>query len=654
MNVEGFKKAFSTLTPEEQQRVVSQLSDEELSAISNPKKEAVPSALSVLSELPITPLPFRMLPNVPSGAMNVIGGFANIIRHPVNTLSDAQTLISGAAQKIPGVSEGLDYARARLPEGLPIGTREDIKMADAFGNLQKERYGGAENIKNTMVQDPVGFLMDASLLASGAGLGLKAAGATNAAKTAQAIAKGTNPIYLTGKAVSETTKGLGGIAREVLAPVGGTVKDVYRGFAKSGPQTIAEENLQKIAGIGGESELASVKAALTNPQAIVPGSPLTSADAIAGANQNVRFGSPMVRLQEEIGRLPESTGLLKTTELAQEAARKSSLSKITNQTGRAAAEAKVAEAGSAYDAIKATRIQSNSTLKSLAKSKAFQLAEERAQAISQNENAVARASKLKTIPFKIIKDGKTEYSAQGLQHIKQSLDEMASSPTLRTQLGLFGTEKNAIGSVRTLLVKWMNHNIPGWEKARTDYRSAKLVTDRMDIGKLLEEKLTGVRGEERATQFLQAVRDAPKTVKTATGRQLFDKLSDVMTPEQTKIINNIQKELQRDSLVTRMARETNIPGDAKVALGNPGSILPPLLWRPSMVANWILNTARKDITPDVGRITGGLLNDPAKTLAVLNKVSKSPGTIKRLTGLLAEQQRLGPILYQAGLLEENR
>ena len=367
----------------------------------------------------------------------------------------------------------------------------------------------------------------------------------------------------------------------------------------------------------------------------------------------------MVRLQEEISKLPEGTSLLKSTEVAQESARQASLAKISNVANRPAAEALVAKAQEAYKAINPTMVRSNSTLKNIANSKAFRAAEKRAADISQDTNAVARANKERVIPFKktvnvIDKNGKqvkaTEYSAQGLQNIKQVLDEMSENPTLRTQLGISGTESVAIGSVRSSLVKWMNRNVPGWEKARKDYRAAKMVTNRMDIGKLLEEKLTGPRGEERIAQFLQATRDAPKTIKTATGKSRFKDLKEVLTPKEMAIVNNLEKELRRDAMVTKMGKEVNIPGQANVALGDTSS-LPNLLWRPSMVAHWILNAAKKDISPEIGRISAGILNDPNMTLQVLNQLKKSPGTIKKLTGLLEQQQQLGPILYQAGLLD---
>src|SRR3990167_1322538 len=473
MNVQGFKKAFDSLNEEEQKNVVSQLSDEELQAITNFKPtglleraagfvENLPSALPGAGKMAATTL--RAIPNIPESGMNFASGIAQSIGHPLDTVSGMQKLISGAAQKIPGVSEGLDYAREQLPSSMQLGTREDIQAADAYGQYQKNRYGGLSNIENTMVTDPVGFLADASTVAGGAGLGLKAAGLGKAASTAQAISTGTNPVFLAGKAISPITKPIGILAREISSPVGRTIRDVYRSASKEGPRTIANENIQKVAGVGGEAELLKIKQALSKTESLVPGSQLTSADAIGGANvASGRFGSPLVRLQEEISKLPEGTSLLKSTEVAQESARQASLAKISNVANRPAAEALVAKAQEAYKAINPTMVRSNSTLKNIANSKAFRAAEKRPAEISQDTNAVARANKERVIPFKktvniIDKNGKqvkaTEYSAQGLQNIKQVLDEMSENPTLRTQLGISGTESVAIGSVRSSLVNW--------------------------------------------------------------------------------------------------------------------------------------------------------------------------------------------------------
>jgi len=81
------------------------------------------------------------------------------------------------------------------------GEQKQEPYAKAVGGLYKERYGGIKNIQKTLYEDPVGALLDASILAGATSSALKAAGAisksaklTKAGETAGQVAKVTDPL----------------------------------------------------------------------------------------------------------------------------------------------------------------------------------------------------------------------------------------------------------------------------------------------------------------------------------------------------------------------------------------------------------------------------------------------------------------------------
>jgi len=98
-------------------------------------------------------------------------------------------------------------------ELLIPGEQGSEHRARAVGQFYKDRYGGAENIKNTLYNDPFGVALDASALLGGAGTVVSAAGKTgkvatiaNAGSKLSAAAKVVDPLQAAGKVVRIPTK----------------------------------------------------------------------------------------------------------------------------------------------------------------------------------------------------------------------------------------------------------------------------------------------------------------------------------------------------------------------------------------------------------------------------------------------------------------
>lgn len=93
------------------------------------------------------------------------------------------------------------------------------EILSAAGSALKNRYGGLEQIKNTLYTDPVGVVGDVSTLAGGVGLGAKVGGAGKLARLAEGVSEATNPMRaITGPLSAVTHEAGNAIVRGTLRP----------------------------------------------------------------------------------------------------------------------------------------------------------------------------------------------------------------------------------------------------------------------------------------------------------------------------------------------------------------------------------------------------------------------------------------------------
>lgn len=99
-----------------------------------------------------------------------------------------------------------------------------------------------------------------------------------------------------------------------------------------------------------------------------------------------------------------------------------------------------------------------------------------------------------------------------------------------------------------------------WDDYLSKYADYSQKLNRMEIGAELEKKLgTPLNNKERAAAFAQAVQDAGSLIKRATGQSRFEKISQVLTPEETGAVNRVLADLQRQSNAAALASKTKAP-----------------------------------------------------------------------------------------------
>jgi hypothetical protein len=118
-----------------------------------------PAAQAVAPQAP-TPdwadVPGQAISNFGSSAAKFGGDIVDMVTSPIKTGESIYNLALGAAQKL-------------IPDSWTDGPMGKEKYADAMGEFFSKRYGGEDEIKRTLAQDPVGVLADFSAFLTGGG-----------------------------------------------------------------------------------------------------------------------------------------------------------------------------------------------------------------------------------------------------------------------------------------------------------------------------------------------------------------------------------------------------------------------------------------------------------------------------------------------------
>ena len=207
----------------------------------------------------VEPIPFstmKMLANAPgSFYKNTIGGLVEAISSPVQTAQSMVDVARGGFYN--AMPEPVQRGLTAVAPYNPFGRPEDLQRSQAVANLVGQdfakTYGTGEGFKQTVEEDPFRILSDVSMLAGGAGAGLKAANI--GAKTAQAgnvLSAASNVLNPVTQAIAATKgvgKGAEAIGKGYLAAKSGVGMEPIEQAIKAGKvgnQTFLENMRDKV------------------------------------------------------------------------------------------------------------------------------------------------------------------------------------------------------------------------------------------------------------------------------------------------------------------------------------------------------------------------------------------------------------------------
>jgi len=175
----------------------------------------------------------KTIGNIIPSAIGIGKGIFHAVTNPIETVKNVGDLVAGTAgvgaeKLIENTDIGQRFLEkaneSRRQRGLPELRRntdgtleaedtEEMTKAKGVGNYFKERYGGVENIKRSVVEDPAGIALDVSALFTG--------GSTLAPKVAKVSE--VAGLTRTANVINKTGNVMGKIA-EVTDPIRQTVR----------------------------------------------------------------------------------------------------------------------------------------------------------------------------------------------------------------------------------------------------------------------------------------------------------------------------------------------------------------------------------------------------------------------------------------------
>jgi hypothetical protein len=176
-----------------------------------------------------------------------LGGFGeNVLNSGGRMVGDIASAITSPVQ----TAKGLGGLALGLGEKLIPGRQDAEQNVDALVNLYVDRYGGLENIKKTMYEDPVGVLADFATLAGGAGLAAKGVGlvskTANLGRVAQVAGK-TARIAGIVSDVADPLRTAGRVAGAGMRVVPGSARIAGRLYESALKPSLAAKNIPRVA-----------------------------------------------------------------------------------------------------------------------------------------------------------------------------------------------------------------------------------------------------------------------------------------------------------------------------------------------------------------------------------------------------------------------
>ena len=177
------------------------------------------------TSIPLMSVPGNALTSAPGDAWKVAKSYVEPFLHPLDTLDSMGAMIEGG-----------------LGTSAPANKQRDVDTLQQVKQMLADKYGGYENLKRTLSNEPIGALADLSTVLTGGG-GLMARGpgmvgrVGNAVKAAGAA---TEPLSLMGRALPPIGKAVGVVGGGTTGFTTGAGKESVLKAYQSGRQGVSE------------------------------------------------------------------------------------------------------------------------------------------------------------------------------------------------------------------------------------------------------------------------------------------------------------------------------------------------------------------------------------------------------------------------------
>lgn len=207
-------------------------------------------------------------------------------------------------------------------------------------------------------------------------------------------------------------------------------------------------------------------------------------------------------------------------------------------------------------------------------------------------------------------DGKKELT-RILHNVKIGLDKQIEATGDKA---LDSAERKAADGVKKRLVNWIESKNPQYKLAREQYALDSMPINKMRVGQEIKNSFVTSLEKDSPSKLAEGLRQAPRTIKRATGDSRFQKLDQILDGDEIASLEKLSKDLIVDAKAKTMAAGSKsvlgqIDGEVSVSL-------PHILSRPIVITNHLLKSLGKDNTPEYKRVLIDMVKNPDKFLAI--------------------------------------
>jgi len=165
--------------------------------------------------------------NIPRSATQFAKNLVDPLLHPVQTAKGVSDLAGGVLQSFR------DLSPREMQGSAP---RLDRGVSDAAKQALIARYGSPAAVKRTIIEDPVGFVSDASLVVGAPGSVLSKVGGTagRVGRVMETASKTIDPLAATGRVAKALPRGAGALAAPLLGFTSTTSPAIVRTAYETG------------------------------------------------------------------------------------------------------------------------------------------------------------------------------------------------------------------------------------------------------------------------------------------------------------------------------------------------------------------------------------------------------------------------------------
>lgn len=158
-----------------------------------------------------------------------------------------------------------------------------------------------------------------------------------------------------------------------------------------------------------------------------------------------------------------------------------------------------------------------------------------------------------------------------------------------------------------------------WKKYLNDYADYSTKINRMKIGQYLADKLrTPIGDKERVGAFAQAIKDAPTTIKRATGAARYQQPEDILAPSEIAAMNAVYADLQRAMKAGNLSRKARAAGLIEDEFISPPTYFNQLVTTVNKMFSKVKGNALTKIDAEMAQ----LLANPQQFVAFMEAIPK--------------------------------